>query len=200
MVNFSTIVYRSDIYRLDESGAEVFSIWEQTPNYFQRVATYVKLTDKTNPSKEFALVNTHWAHENRDVVNACAVEQAAVVNKLKAKYPGVNIFSTGDYNNLPISAKRDWADQYLDQFVSDIGGKIASKVAKSNGVLITAGGCRTGASKLNENVLRELDDSFIDHVICAGGAYDIKRHDTIRDNKCHILSDHSPIYADIDLK
>ena len=197
MTNFSTIVYRSDLYKVEESGCEVYSIWEMTPSYLQRVASYVKLTSKTNPDKEFILVNTHWAHEDHETVNACAVEEAALVNRLKEKYAGVSVFCTGDFNNL---STREWKDKYLNQFVADIGGNIASAVARENGVLLTPGGCRQDAKSIHENVLREVDDSFIDHIVCAGGSVEVKCHDTIRDNQTHILSDHSLIYADIDLK
>lgn len=197
MINFSAILYRSDLYNIEETGCRVYSIWEKTPNYFQRVASYVKLTSKTDSTKQFALVNTHWAHEDHETVNACAVEQAALVNELKAKYPGVSVFCTGDYNNL---STREWGDTYLNQLVSDIGGRIASNEARSKGVLITPGGCRASAKNMHENVMREVDNDFIDHIVCSGGAIAIKRHDTIRANGCHILSDHSPIYADIDLK
>ena len=57
-----------------------------------------------------------------------------------------------------------------------------------------------GGLFMHENIMREVDNSFIDHIICAGGATTVMRHDTIRANGCNILSDHSPIYADIDLK
>ena len=198
MFNFSTIAYRSDLYTAEESGCEVYSIWNETPSYFQRVASYVKLTGKTDASKEFVLVNTHWAHESAEIVNACATEEAALVNRIKEKYEGISVFCTGDFNNL---TTRPWRDQYLNQFVSDIGGQIASSVAKENGVLITPGGClANGLESMHENVLRGVDDSFIDHIVCTGGECAILRHDTIRENKCHIMSDHSPIYADIDLK
>ena len=198
MINFSTILYRSDLYKVDETGCRVFSIWEKTPSYYQRVASYVKLTAKDNSGKEFALVNTHWAHEDHETVNACAVEQAALVNELKAKYAGVTVFCTGDYNNLDT---REWKDDYLNQMVADINGKIASQEAKSNGVLITPGGCRAnGITNMREANPREIDDSFIDHIICSGGAWAVMRHDTIRANGCHVLSDHSMIYADVDLK
>ncbi|MBQ8817613.1 MAG: hypothetical protein IJZ83_03485 [Clostridia bacterium] len=197
MINFSSIVYRSDMYNVDESGYKVFSIWDITPSYFQRVATYIKLTSKTDAEKKFVLVNTHWAHEDHATVNACAVEQAELVNTLKAKYEGVSVFCTGDYNNLET---REWKDTYLNKLVNDINGSIASDVARQKGVLITPGGCRGAADKMSDNILRDVDNSFIDHIICSGGSCDIMRHDTIRANKCNVLSDHSPIYADIDLK
>ena len=197
MINFSSIIYRSDMYELVETGCRVFSIWEKTPSYFQRVASYVKLTAKNDSSKEFALVNTHWAHEDHETVNACAVEQAALVNELKAKYEGVSVFCTGDYNNL---STREWRDTYLNQLVADINGKIASVEAKSKGVLITPGGCRASAKDMRESIMRDVDNTFIDHIISSGGANTVMRHDTIRANGCNVLSDHSPIYADIDLK
>ena len=197
MINFSGVIYRSDMYELVETGCRVFSIWEKTPSYFQRVASYIKVTAKNDSNKEFILVNTHWAHEDHETVNACAEEQAALVNELKAKYEGVPVFCTGDYNNL---STREWGDTYVNQLVADINGKIAAVEAKNNGVLITAGGCRASAKNMHENIMREVDDTFIDHIICSGGASTVMRHDTIRANGCNILSDHCPIYADIDLK
>ena len=116
---------------------------------------------------------------------------------MKAKYPGVTVFCTGDYNNL---STREWRDEYLNKLVSNINGQIASNVAKQNGVLITAGGCRGSAEKTCENNIREVDNSFIDHIIISGAPCEVKRHDTIRENKCIVLTDHSLIYADIDLK
>ncbi|MBE6633578.1 MAG: hypothetical protein E7620_04440 [Ruminococcaceae bacterium] len=197
MINFSTILYRSDLYSVDVSGYEVFSIWSKTPKYFQRVATYVKLTGKTDPQKEFVLVNTHWAHEDDETVNACAVEQAALVNQLKRRYEGVTVFCTGDYNNLP---NREWGDQYLNKLVSEINGRIASSVARDKGVLLTPGGCRGNVKKMDESVMRAVDDHFIDHILLSGGACDVLCHDTIRSNMTHVMSDHSLIYADIVLQ
>ena len=109
----------------------------------------------------------------------------------------MTVFCTGDYNNL---STREWGDTYLNKMVDAINGTIASVAAKQKGVLITPGGCRGSAKNMRENLLREVDDNFIDHIISSGGACEVMRHDTIRANYCHVLTDHSPIYADIDLK
>ncbi|MBP5206823.1 MAG: hypothetical protein J6330_00015 [Clostridia bacterium] len=46
---------------------------------------------------------------------------------------------------------------------------------------------------------RGLDSDFTDHIVLCGGSADVVRHDTIRSNGCHVVSDHSPIYADLSL-
>ena len=53
---------------------------------------------------------------------------------------------------------------------------------------------------MSEDKQRGLDSDFTDHIVLCGGSADVLRHDTIRSNGCHVMSDHSPIYADLSLK
>ena len=207
VVNYSSILYRSDLYDVDDSGCEIFEANYQT-SYAQRVGVYAKFTSKTDPAKQVILVNTHWAHESEEYILSCINEEAALVNNLKEKYPNIPIFCTGDFNS-DINQKagdqkedptaRNRYEFFLD-FVSAINGTISSSAAKAKGVLITPGGCRTGAPKMNESTPRALDNDFIDHIVVTGGYADVLRHDTIRSNGCHVMTDHSPIYADFSLK
>ena len=206
VVNYSSILYRSDLYDLDDSGCEIFEANYQT-SYAQRVGTYAKFTSKLDPEKQAILVNTHWAHETEENIQSCIDEEADLVNRLKEQYPGVPVFCTGDFNSDvrkkagdqegDPSAKNRY--QFFLDFVSAISGTISSSAAKTKGVLITPGGCRASAQKINESTERAIDNDFIDHNVVSGGYAELLRHDTIRSNGCHVMSDHSPIYADFSL-
>ncbi len=194
VTNYSSMLYRSDLYTLDESGCEIFSANYMT-TFTQRVGTYAKLTGKTDSSIQMVVINTHWAHESEERVQACVTEEAALVEKMKTKYPNVPIFCTGDFN----SHKYDGT--YLTQFANTIEGTISSKAALLKGVLITTGGCHTfSPEKISDTTMRSLNSAFIDHIITTGGYANVLRHDTIRTNGCHVMSDHCPIYADFSLK
>ena len=207
VVNYSSILYRSDLYSAAGAGCEIYEANYQS-SYCQRVGTYAKFTSKTDPAKQAIVVNTQWAHETEARILSCVNEQAALVDRLKTQYPNVPIFCTGDFNSdqtrKPTNETSDpnvrTRDQYFLQFVDQISGTVASEAAKEKGVLITPGGCRFSAANVNENTPRPLDYDFIDHIVVSGGYADVLRHDTIRSNGCHVMSDHSPIYADFSLK
>ena len=206
VVNFSSILYRSDLYTADASGCELFAANYQT-TYCQRVGSWAKFTSKSDPNRQMVLINSHWAHETEESILSCVNEEAALVARMKEQYPGVPIFCTADYNSDATKKPRDEADnpnvktrdQYFLQFVELISGTVASDAAREKGVLIKPGGCRASAQKMSEGTERAIDNNFIDHIVVTGGYADVLRHDTIITNKCNMLSDHSPIYADFSL-
>ena len=215
VINYSSLLYRSDLYNVDDEGFKGFEANYQS-SYCQRVATYAKYSGKTDASVQAIIVNTQWAHESDERILSCVNEEAELVNALKAQYPGVPIFCTGDFNSDIKKKSRDKEDakatdpegyknaknryEFFLGFVGQTDGVILSSAAKEKGVLITAGGCRTSAKNMSEDKQRALDSDFIDHIVLCGGYADVLRHDTIRSNGCHVMSDHSPIYADISLK
>lgn len=215
VINYSSLLYRSDLYNVDDEGFKGFEANYQS-SYCQRVATYAKYSGKTDPSVQLMIVNTQWAHESDERILSCVNEEAKLVNELKAQYPDVPVFCTGDFNSDIKKKSRDWEDakatdpegykdaknryEFFLDFVGETDGVILSVAAKEKGVLITAGGCRTSAKNMSEDKQRALDSDFIDHIVLCGGYADVLRHDTIRSNGCHVMSDHSPIYADISLK
>ena len=207
VINYSPILYRSDLFKLDDVGCDVFEANYQT-SYCQRVGTYAKFTSKTDPTMQLILVNSHWAHETEARILSCVNEEAALVKRLENLYPNVPVFCTADFNSdstrKPTNETSDpnvkTRDQYFLQFVEQIEGIIASDAARAKGVLITPGGCRGSASYMNEDKPRALDDNFIDHIVVSGGYANVLRHDTIRSNGCNVMTDHSPIYADFSLK
>ncbi len=208
VVNFTPILYRSDKYTVDETGCKIFAANYQN-SFCQRVGTYAKFTKKADSSKQFIVVNTHWAHETEERIMSCVNEEATLVNTLKAQYPSLPIFCTGDYNSNPARkptnesdmADRKTRDQYFLEFVDKVSGKIASDLAKEKGALLVSGGCHGSASTMSEDNLRAVNSIFIDHIVCTGGNYNVLVHDTIvNKNYSHVMTDHSPIYADFSLK
>ena len=215
VINYCSLLYRSDLYNADETGFKGFAANYQS-SYCQRVAAYAKYSGKTDPSVQAIIINTQWAHESDERILSCVNEEAEIINGLKTQYPGIPIFAVGDFNSDIKKKARDWEDvkttdptgyknaknryeHFLD-FVGQTDGVILSSAAKEKGVLITAGGCRTSAKLMSENTQRSLDKDFIDHIVLCGAGADVLRHDTIRCNGCHVMSDHSPIYADLSLK
>ena len=207
VINFSSVLYRSDRYHLDASGCEIFAANYQA-SLCQRVGAWIKLTSKNDPAKQLVLINSHWAHETEERILSCVNEEAALVDRLEKQYPGVPIFCTADYNSDPKKKPRDEAedpnvktrDQYFLQFVELVSGTVASDAAREKGVLITPGGCRGSASSANDGTMRAVDDHFIDHIVICGKNVNVLRHDTIRANRCNVMTDHSPIYADVSLQ
>ena len=214
VVNYSSLIYRSDLYDVNNSGFRGFAANYQS-SYCQRVGTYAKFTSKTDPSRQVIIVNSQWAHESDERILSCVNEESELVNGLKTQYPGVPIFCTGDFNSDISKKAREWEDvkttdpegyqnaknryEHFLVFVDQVSGTIASSAAESKGVLITPGGCRTSAKLMSEDTPRALDHDFIDHIVICGDQVDVLRHDTIRSNGCHVMTDHAPIYADVSL-
>ena len=206
VINYSSVLYRSDRYDLNASGCEIFAANYQA-SMCQRVGAWAKFTSKSDPTQQMILLNTHWAHESEEHILSCVNEEAALVSRLESEYPGVPIFCTGDYNSDPKRKPTDEAnnpnvktrDQYFLQFVEMVSGTVASDAAREKGVLIVPGGCRGKAVPSGEDT-RAVDDHFIDHIVLCGGYADVLRHDTILSNRCNVMTDHSAIYADFSLK
>ncbi len=206
LINYSSILYRSDKYQVDESGCRVF---DANSNYMtaflQRVGTYAKFTSLTDSTKQFAIINSHWAHETDDAIYSCVNEEALLVSYFKDKYPDIPIFCTADYNCDPSKEPTEESTgknraMYFIEFRQLISGISADRVAFDNGTLLVDGGCHWSTNKMYEDVPRLFNPVYLDHIVCTGGYYGVLRHDTIfnRDYS-HIMTDHQPIYADISL-
>ena len=144
VINYCSLLYRSDLYDVDESGFKGFEANYQS-SYCQRVGVYAKFTGKNDASRQMIIVNTHWAHESDERILSCVNEEAALVNELKARYPDIPVFCTGDFNSNIKMKARDWEDNkttdpegyknaknryehFLD-FVEQAGGIIVGKMA-----------------------------------------------------------------------
>ena len=95
--------------------------------------------------------------------------------ELEAAYPGVRVFSTGDFNSHRFGGK------YFEAFLSATDGVPAELIADANGVhspgLIHAG-------------------CLIDHIVGRRGCFDVLLHRPTY-NRSNVLTDHIPIFADV---
>lgn len=179
--NVTSILYNTKRFRCDE--AEYYPYEYTGENGLSkrtiRGAGVAKLTSLLDPAVEILLFTSHWDHTSEEAMNSCAKEEAAIVKLYEEKYPNASVFCTGDFNS------HKFEGVYLNQFVSEINGAIASDLAREGGTLIIDGGYHTAG--------------FIDHIIGRAGSYSVLYHNTLLVNGCDQMTDHAPIYADIKL-
>ena len=183
--NMTSILYRSDKYQLVESGVQVNSYWSVSQKgYHLRIYTWANLKNKTDPTEQFILLNTHWAWESDDWVKKSINEEIALIKSLRERF-NLPIFCTGDFN-----CKQDTSD--YNRFMREAEVADLYKQAKTLGCLVNdCGGCgKIGASRSGGN--------YIDHIFGSGN-YTTMRYETVVANRIAWLSDHSPQFADIKL-
>ncbi len=105
----TSIIYRSDLYDCAEEDVLIFSHADSNgaSSSTMRIVTKCHLQSKTDPTKEFIMLNTHWDGENNDPVfeetTVSSHESAVFVNELKNE--GCPIFFTGDFNSVITSQR-----------------------------------------------------------------------------------------------
>lgn len=186
----NSIMYRSDKYEAKASGAENVDWWTRT-DYNIRNFEWVYLTEKSNSAHEFIFTNTHWAQidasTTQELVDGSVNLSINGVNSLKSRYPGVPIFSAGDYN----SAENRGSDYELD-FLVDTESFDAMLKAVENGVRVNeCDGCAAISSP------RITSRWYIDHIACTGSnTLDVLKYETLVGYNIY-LSDHLPHIADM---
>lgn len=179
--NVTTICYNANRFVLDEAQYHPYA-YKPITDYSTRTArgaAVAKLTSVSDPSVQILLFSSHWDHTSEDAMNSCATEEAELVRSYQQKYPNATVFCTGDFNS------HKFKGVYLQQFVSEIKGAIASDLARANGTLAVDGGYHSAG--------------FIDHIIGPKDGYSVLYHTTIRENNCLVMTDHAPIFADVSL-
>ena len=184
--NDCPLIYRSDKYRVIHQR---FTPPRYAPEYLDEkyptqypcgVAGAV-FASLSNPSLQTALLSNHWHWEKEDKASVPPRQQldaedlSATVLELEASYPGVHVFSTGDFNNHRFEGK------YFEQFLSATNGVPAEQIAEANGVH-TPGLVHLGY--------------LIDHIVGRKGSFDVLLHRPTL-NRSNVLTDHQPIFADI---
>lgn len=184
--NDCPILYRSDKYRVIHqrfvpSRYAPADNEEKYPTQYPcgvSSAVFVSLAD---PTAQTALISNHWHWEKEEKAPVPPRQQidaedlAATVLELEASYPGVRVFSTGDFNNHRFEGK------YFEQFLSATDGAPAERIADANGVHspgLVHRGC------------------LIDHIVGKKGSFDVLLHRPTH-NHSDVLTDHQPIFADI---
>lgn len=187
------IIYRSDKYHCNYSEYTPAPYWTTTTHYLRGVSR-ANFVSRANESLQFAIVNAHWNHTSAEKMYSDATEMAKYVKEIQQKYPDSTVFCTGDFNSHYYETKP------LYQLLDDVSGFVCSELAKNNGTLQVPCGCRVhgGHGSMQEGITRPYDSDFIDHVIGVG-VFEVLRHDTIINNCTNLMSDHSAIYADVNV-
>ena len=187
----NSIMYRSDKYDAMASGAENVDWWTRT-DYNIRNFEWVYLSEKSDSSHEFIFTNTHWAQiddaTDQEKVDGSVNLSIEGVNKLKSTYPGVPIFSAGDYN----SAEKLERDYQMD-FIPQTNSFDAMLKAVENGVRVNdCDGCGYLSSTRSENT----GHYYIDHIACFGSSVDVLKYETLIGYNIY-FTDHLPHIADM---
>lgn len=90
---FSTVMYRSDLYTLVDSGMNFYS---KHNNARCRCITWAILKDKKT-GKQFCMVSTHWDQSNSNTLVQAQELSDFVNNTLNNK--NIPVFTTGDFNS-----------------------------------------------------------------------------------------------------
>lgn len=183
---FSTIMYRSDLYTLLESGTQAYS---KNNNARCRTITWAKFEDKTT-KKQFCIVSTHWDGEraNKDNTLKQSDELAAFVNSQT-----VPTFTMGDFNS------NEWTESY-PRFLTNsssidcmYNGTDFSNNDKPTRVNIADSWHDWG--KLDTTV-----GGSADHITATKANSEVLKFETLIYHDQEWASDHAWLYVDIKLK
>ncbi len=190
--NLTSVLYRSDKFTAVASECEDFSYWPSSNAYHMRVLEWVQLRSKSDATREFILLNTHWAHggEKQEWRDASVTEHIALLNELKSK--DLPIFSTGDYNSAVIDANDPEKVTSPQKLMTATGCVDLTTEAREAGALVNeSDGCAPVGSQ-------RTTASYIDHIFAFADC-DVLCYETILGNRVIWLSDHAPQFADIRL-
>jgi hypothetical protein len=188
------MLYRSDKFKVEDSGVKVFSWWTSgvfKHNYHMRNVSWAQFSSLGNADKRFIAANTHWSYrtehaDGRTYISGseapigvnelrviCKDETNEFLSTLKQTYSNMPIFLTGDFNtSLPFFTQSGWTPS---------GFKIISEEVKSNGAALST----------------VPDANHFDHIFGTGD-YSIKCYAFFNDTNQHaLLTDHPFVYTDL---
>ena len=148
-VNYTSLLYRSDKFRLTDSGVSVFSWWNDrtfSHDYHMRNISWAQFSPLNDSGKRFIVANTHWSYRTEHADNKtylsgsgkpiatdelrqlCKNETNTILSALKQTHPGIPLFLTGDFNtSLSLFTDSGW---------TPTGFKIISEDAKKAGAAL----------------------------------------------------------------
>lgn len=193
-VNYTSLLYRSDKFKVETSDIHVFSWWENDAfnhSYHMRNIGWAQFSSLENPNNTFIVANTHWSyrteHANGNTFLAgaaapiaenelrmqCKDETNAFLSALRQTYPEQPIFLTGDFNtSLPFFTESGWTP---DAF------RVISEEALNAGTALAL----------------VPDSGHFDHLFGTGN-YSVSLYSFFNDTNQHsLLTDHPFVYADL---
>lgn len=131
-------------------------------------------------------MNLHYHYESFATRAPQAEEVNRKLRELRADYPGVPVFVTGDYN-----CNKDSGEFEV----------MCRDLPLVSGMLLTENndGFHSGWHRLGEVVPRD-DDGAIDHIAVMSDTVTVRAHRQIRNPDVARATDHFPVYLDVDRK
>ncbi len=193
-INYTSLLYRSDKLRVEESGAEIFSWWTDpvfNHTYHMRNISWARFSPLENEGESFIVANTHWSYRTEhangstylsgadapvatnELRNLCKNETSELMSSLAQSHADTPIFLTGDFNtSLSLFTDYGWTPASF---------RIISEEARTAGTAIST----------------VPQSNHFDHIFGTGD-YSVKRYEFFKDVNHHsALSDHPFVYADV---
>ena len=192
--NYTSLLYRSDKFKVENSGVEVFSWWKDLGanyNYHMRNISWAQFSSLENSSKKFIVANTHWSYRTEhddgntyltgaskpiatdELRTQCKDETNRFMTSLKNSYPNCPVFLVGDFNtSLPYFTQWGWKPTSFN---------VISEQAKNNGTALST----------------VPTSGHFDHIF-GTGSYTIKCYELLNNvNRHSVLTDHPFVYVDL---
>ena len=181
--NDCPIIYRADKFTLDYKNFAPanYTLSETYSTMYPCGVASAKFTAKYDAKLEIAMISNHWHWEKENEASTPPKQQidaddlASTTKFLETTYPGVRVFSTGDFNS------HRFEEKYFNRYLDAIEGIAADRIAAANGTHIPA--------LIHMGYL-------IDHIVGKKGTFDVLLHAPTL-NHSDVMTDHKPIYADI---
>ena len=174
--NYTSLIYRKDRFDVLESGTVAYPYAVKELKLKCRTCTWAVYKDRTD-GELYGVFNTHWSFTAEETEISIRIGLETVYAQ-QAKYPGLHVFCTGDFNNH--------LNKSIEKFSERSGFGDSKDEAKKNGSLI------------NENPgIPEM--IYIDHVFFNEGVR-VTRHETIDAPFTAKMSDHMFQYGDFALQ
>ncbi len=174
--NYTSLIYRKDRFDVLESGAVAYPYAVKELKLKCRTCTWAIYKDRMD-GELYGVFNTHWSFtaEETEISIRMGLE---TVHEKQAKYPGLHVFCTGDFNNH--------LNKSIEKFSERSGFGDSKDEAKKNGSLINE----------NPGIPEKI---YIDHVFFNEGVT-VTRHETIDAPFTAKMSDHMFQYGDFVLQ
>jgi len=174
VANLTSILYLRGRFSMKEHGMRDFSYFTHV-KYKLRVLTWAVFKDEKT-GELCSLVNTHWSGNKEHSVLEIK-EENALVKDIEARYEGIDVFCTGDFN---------------------MHGNYAFEPMKAGTGLTDAKEAADAAGTLVNRLSGIGVDIYIDHVFF-NNPLSVTRYETVENPPAHTLSDHLPQYGDFKL-